>query len=63
MDLKLFVCVIGLVLMIEGLPYFAFPHRIKDWLRQLLTLPESTLRIVGFVSMSLGLLLIFWARR
>ena len=62
MDLKYFLCVIGLVLVLEGLPYFAFAHRIKGWLRQVLQAPESTLRIFGFLAMLAGLLLIYLGR-
>jgi hypothetical protein len=62
MDLKYIFCVLGLVLIIEGLPYFTAPHRIKGWLRQIMELPEGTLRIFGFVAMALGLFLVFLGR-
>lgn len=62
MDVKDFLCVIGLVLIIEGLPYFAFAHRIKGWLLQILEARESSLRLAGFGAMVLGLLLIWLAR-
>ncbi|MBW2062935.1 MAG: DUF2065 domain-containing protein [Deltaproteobacteria bacterium] len=62
MDLKYLLCVLGLVLVIEGLPYFAFPHKIKSWFRQLLEAPEAALRIFGFMAMALGLLLVYFGR-
>jgi len=62
MDWKYFLCVLGLVLIIEGLPYFAFPRRFKTWLIQILETPESTLRLVGFLAMAAGLFLVFLGR-
>ena len=62
MSVKFFLCVLGLVLIIEGLPYFAFAHRMKGWLRQILEVPESTLRVFGFGAMALGLLLVWLGR-
>jgi hypothetical protein len=55
--------VLGLLLVLEGLPYFAFPERFKSWIARVLDLPESTLRIYGFISMVIGLFLIYLARR
>lgn len=54
--------VIGLILVLEGLPYFAFPEKFKTWMRKLAELPEAQLRIYGLVSMLIGLLLVFLAR-
>ena len=62
MDLKFFLCVFGLVLIIEGLPYAALPYKIKGWLRQILEVPESNLRVVGFAAMAMGLLLVYLGR-
>ncbi|MFH1103316.1 MAG: DUF2065 domain-containing protein, partial [Pseudomonadota bacterium] len=28
-----FLCVIGMVLVVEGLPYFVFPEKMKSWVR------------------------------
>ena len=30
--MKFFLSVIGMVMIVEGLPYFAFPDQIKVWL-------------------------------
>ncbi|MBW1710922.1 MAG: DUF2065 domain-containing protein [Deltaproteobacteria bacterium] len=60
--MKYLLCVLGLVLIIEGFPYFAFPHKIKSWLNQLMQAPETTLRVFGFIFMALGLLLVFIGR-
>ncbi|MBI3753742.1 MAG: DUF2065 domain-containing protein [Deltaproteobacteria bacterium] len=58
-----FLSVLGLVLVIEGLPYFAFPAKVKEWAASLKELPEKTLRIMGFASILAGLLLVYLGRR
>ena len=62
MDVRFILCVLGLVFIIEGLPYFAFPHRIKTWLKQILQVPEANLRILGFTAMAFGLVLVYLGR-
>jgi hypothetical protein len=62
-DTDYLLTVLGLVLIIEGLPYFAFPNQLKRWLRQLLASPDSMLRGFGFAAMVLGLLLVYLGRR
>ncbi|MFP4534069.1 MAG: DUF2065 domain-containing protein [Desulfobacterales bacterium] len=57
--MKFFLCVIGMVMIIEGLPYFGFPENMKAMMEKVLELPEATLRKFGFVLMILGLLLVY----
>jgi uncharacterized protein len=54
--------VLGMVLILEGLPYFAFPDKIKPWLQKLIETPESSLRGLGFGLMIFGLLMVFVGR-
>jgi len=58
-----FLCVIGMVLFLEGLPYAAFPSKMKIWLRSILETPSGSLRSLGLVLMLAGLLLVFIGRR
>jgi uncharacterized protein YjeT (DUF2065 family) len=58
--MKYFFCVLGMVFVIEGLPYFTFPDKIKTYLRRLTEIPDTTLRILGAVAVTLGLLLIYF---
>jgi uncharacterized protein YjeT (DUF2065 family) len=60
--MKFFLCVIGMVLIIEGLPYFAFPEKIKSYLIKVYETPEGTLRILGLASVAAGLLLVYLGR-
>ena len=60
--MKFFICVIGMVMIIEGLPYFAFPEKMKHWMRQIQTMPEDTLRRLGLVLMAVGLALTYMGK-
>jgi len=60
--MKYFLCVLGLVMVVEGLPYFAAPSRIKVWIQKLIELPDSSLRLIGFLLMLAGLGLIYLGR-
>jgi uncharacterized protein YjeT (DUF2065 family) len=57
-----FLCVMGMVLIVEGLPYLAFPERIKSYLRKLTAIPDTTLRIMGTLAVIIGLLLLHFGR-
>jgi hypothetical protein len=54
-----FLCVLGMVMIVEGLPYFAAPASMKAWIEKLAQLPDSTLRVTGFLLMMVGLGLIY----
>lgn len=62
MDFEFFLSVLGMVLIVEGLPYFAFPGRIKAFLVNILETSDSFLRVAGFLAMVLGLLLVYLGR-
>ena len=57
--MEFFLCVIGMVMIIEGLPYFAFPEKMKTWILKVLEMPEGTLRKFGLVLMVIGLGLVY----
>jgi uncharacterized protein YjeT (DUF2065 family) len=57
-----FLCVIGMVMIIEGLPYFAFPEKMKTWIIKISELPEGSLRRFGVFLMAVGLLLVYMGR-
>ncbi len=60
--MKFFLCVAGLVLIIEGLPYFAFPGKIKSYLMKVQDIPDTTLRILGLSAVITGLILVYLGR-
>lgn len=51
-----------LYLVIEGLLAFASPAGLKRILARIVTLNDSNLRGSGFVSIVLGVLLLYWVR-
>ena len=60
--MEFFLCVIGMVMIVEGLPYFAVPGKMKVWVEKIINSPESTLRRFGLVLMILGLFLVYFGR-
>jgi uncharacterized protein YjeT (DUF2065 family) len=60
--MKYFLCVIGMVLVVEGLPYFAFPEKIKAYLFKLTEIPDTKLRIMGSIAIIVGLALVYLGR-
>jgi uncharacterized protein YjeT (DUF2065 family) len=61
--MKNFLCLLGLIFIIEGLPYFVFPEKLKIYLIKITAMPESTLRFLGISSMIVGLILLYFGRR
>ena len=61
--MKYFLCVMGMVMIVEGLPYFAFPEKMKHWIYKVLEMPEGSLRRFGFALMAGGLLMVFLGRQ
>ena len=58
-----FLCVIGMVLVVEGLPYFVFPEKMKSWVRKIDEMQEGFLRKLGFVLMLMGVILVYLGKR
>jgi hypothetical protein len=57
-----FLCVIGMVMIIEGLPYFAFPAKMKRLITSLLEMQLEALRRFGLILMLTGLFLVYLGR-
>ncbi|MFQ5329552.1 MAG: DUF2065 domain-containing protein [Thermodesulfobacteriota bacterium] len=55
--------VIGVVLIIEGLPYFAFPVKVKEWSLSIREVPDRSLRLLGFLAMMAGLITVYFGKR
>lgn len=58
-----FLSVLGLVLIIEGIPYFAFPEKMKSLLAKIPEIPTGSLRVFGIVAIIIGLILVFISRK
>jgi uncharacterized protein YjeT (DUF2065 family) len=57
--MRTLLCLLGLVLVVEGLPYFAFPDKMKRWMRTIQQTPDANLRILGLLLMALGLIVAY----
>jgi hypothetical protein len=57
--MKLLILLIGLVLILEGLPYVAAPEAMRQWLQKLSGISPGQLRSMGLLAMLMGLLLVF----
>ncbi|MBE9535992.1 MAG: DUF2065 domain-containing protein [Proteobacteria bacterium] len=61
--LKYFLSVLGLVFVIEGIPYFLSPGGIKKWVAIVLVMPERNVRFIGFLFMLTGLFVLYLGLR
>ncbi len=61
--MKLLITLVGLIMILEGLPYVAFPTAMQDWLRQLTEMPPNILRGLGIMAMAVGFLLCYVTQR
>ncbi len=61
--MNFFLCVIGMTMILEGLPYFACPEKIKLIVLKVIEMPENTLRKLGFVLMLTGLGLVYLGKK
>ena len=60
--MRYFLCVLGMVMIVEGLPYFMSPEKMKAWIMNLTTIPNRLLQRMGFALMIVGLILVFLGR-
>jgi uncharacterized protein YjeT (DUF2065 family) len=48
--------------MVEGVPYFAFPDKMKRWMNIIQEIPDFQLRVIGFFSMCVGVIIAYLFR-
>ncbi|MBI4389543.1 MAG: DUF2065 domain-containing protein [Nitrospinae bacterium] len=61
--MRLFLSALGLMMIFEGIPYFGFPSRVKEFARRIPEIPDRALRAIGLAVMLLGLLVIYLGRK
>ncbi len=61
-SMEYFLSVIGMVLVIEALPYMAFPGKVKEVARLLETISNTRLQIIGLLLAFFGIIILFIAR-
>ena len=60
--MRLLLCLLGLLLVVEGIPYFAFPDKMKGWMSKIQETPDSQLRVMGFAAMCVGVAVAYFFR-
>jgi len=61
--MEFFLCVLGMVFIIEGIPYFLFPLKWKQLLLKVDEMSESWLRLMGLISILIGLAIVYLGKR
>ncbi len=61
--MKFFISVMGMVMIVEGLPYFVFPDRMKEMISMMITLPDGVLRRLGGMLMLCGLGAVYFVNK
>ncbi len=61
--MKFFFCVMGMVMIVEGLPYFVFPDKMKEMVQMVIGLDDTKLRRFGFFLMLAGLGVVSQAKK
>lgn len=61
--MEFFLSVIGMVMVIEGIPYFVVPEKMKAVMKMALLQPDNVLRIFGAMLMVVGLIVVFLAKK
>ena len=62
MSLEFLIVVIGVVLIVEGMPWFLSPLATKRMLAELSKMNNDTLRGIGLFFMLAGLLMVYFAK-
>jgi len=57
--MKFLFTLIGLVFILEGLPYLTFPEAMQRWLQQILEMRPSQLRVVGLFAVGIGMFICY----
>ncbi|OQY02583.1 MAG: hypothetical protein B6I26_00035 [Desulfobacteraceae bacterium 4572_130] len=57
--MNFFLCVIGMVMIVEGLPYFIFPEKMKQVILMVTQLPEKSMRLFGGLLILIGLVIVY----
>ena len=60
--MEYFLTVLGMVCIVEGLPYFTFPEKMKEIMEKIPQMSTLWLRTFGLAAISVGLLIIYATR-
>ncbi len=60
--MNFFITALGLMMVFEGIPYFCFPEKVKEFAQKIPEFENGTLRGFGFFLMILGLIVAYLGR-
>jgi uncharacterized protein YjeT (DUF2065 family) len=63
MEWSVIVAALGLVFIIEGIPYAASPEAVKRFMETIRAVPDRVLRAFGFGALAVGLILVYLGAR
>lgn len=61
--MKILFLLLGMILILEGIPYVASPETMRRWLLKISEQKAETLRMLGLLSMSSGLAICWFVQR
>ena len=61
--MNLLILLVGMVLILEGLPYVAAPEAMREWLKKLSEVPAQQLRSFGLIAMGAGLFICWFVQK
>jgi uncharacterized protein YjeT (DUF2065 family) len=61
--MKILFLLIGMVLIVEGIPYVASPESMRKWLIKISEMEPEHLRMMGLFSMTAGVLICWFVQR
>ncbi len=62
MNLNLLFLILGTIMVIEGIPYFLFPAKIKKFYERLKIAENNVLRAAGFLMIVIGLAIVYMVK-
>lgn len=57
-----FLCVLGMVCVIEAMPYIVFPHKMKEFALYMHTVPDKILQLIGIIVAFAGIGILYLGR-
>jgi uncharacterized protein len=61
--MKILFLLVGMVLILEGIPYVASPESMREWLKKISEMKPEHLRMLGLLSMSSGFVICWFVQR
>ncbi len=60
--MEYFLCVVGMVFIVEAVPYIAFPNKVKEFAQYIHTVPDRILQVLGIIAALAGIAIIYLGR-